>query len=209
MKNTDLSDGVPGSRIPCVLVLLAFLASVGTTACDLPPMPGSGEPDTDEIEGTSAPATDSPDTDPAWIQRLEPDEVGLNKDRAGIVKLKWSTQSEENNFGFNIFRSDEKNGQYEIVNQKVIMGAGNSSTKNTYIYYDKSVRVGKEYYYYLEEIDFDGISRKITPDIKKSAVILYLSDNDPERQESAGWQAARGCDGSFGEGGRWAGRKGE
>ena len=199
MKNKDISDRIPDWVISCVLALMVSLVSVGMTACDsgmkvetdrpeneneLGGMQGSGDSDMDEITESPGSVMDTVGTDPAWIQRLEPNEVQRNKNRAGIVKLKWATQSEENNFGFNIFRSDEKDGKYEIVNEKPIMGAGNSSTKNTYIFYDKTVRVGGEYYYYLVDIDLKGNTKKITPEIKKTVVIAYLSDKDPDYQGS-------------------------
>jgi hypothetical protein len=121
--------------------------------------------------------------DPPWIRRLEPEEIEHFKGQPGVIKLKWATQSEENNFGFNIFRSDTKDGEYRLVNEKVIMGAGNSSTKNTYTYYDKNLEVGLKYYYYLVDINFEGVTNQITPEIPKEVEIVYLPEKDPDYQD--------------------------
>lgn len=73
------------------------------------------------------------------------------------VELKWISQSETENMGYFIYRSEELNGQYEQINKEMIPGAGNSQDKNEYIYRDETIKAGKTYYYKLADVDYEGI----------------------------------------------------
>ena len=76
----------------------------------------------------------------------------------GGVLLKWTTQTEVNNIGFSIYRSDEKDGSYTKIAFRP--GAGNSAMPNDYQFIDKNVTVGKTYFYYLEDVDIAGNREK-------------------------------------------------
>jgi hypothetical protein len=80
--------------------------------------------------------------------------TALSKDK-GIV-VKWRTESEVNNLGFDIYRSENRDGKYVKVNAAYIKGAGTDSTPRDYQFVDESAVVGKTYYYYLEYISFNG-----------------------------------------------------
>ena len=77
----------------------------------------------------------------------------------GVVTLKWKTESELNNLGFNIYRSLVDKNDYKKLNATLIPGAGNSSTAHDYSFADRDVENGVTYFYKLESIDFDGSSR--------------------------------------------------
>jgi hypothetical protein len=72
------------------------------------------------------------------------------------VILKWSTESEINNLGFDVYRSGSPEGQFVKVNSSYIKGAGTNATPHDYQFVDESAVVGKTYYYYLETISFSG-----------------------------------------------------
>jgi len=76
------------------------------------------------------------------------------------VILKWVTESEENNLGFNIYRSKSKNGPFEKINLRLIKGAGTTASRHGYQYIDDDVDVKGKYYYYIEDIDFAGAKSK-------------------------------------------------
>ncbi len=80
---------------------------------------------------------------------------------AGCV-ITWETESELENAGFNIFRSDTKNGTFTIVNPKLIPGAGTTSERTTYEYLDTSTKLRNHYYYRLEEVSFAGVRQTLT-----------------------------------------------
>ena len=72
------------------------------------------------------------------------------------VVLDWETASELDNSGFNIFRSSQENSGYYIINEELIEGAGNSSTKRSYQYIDDQVAPGNQYWYKLQDVSFGG-----------------------------------------------------
>lgn len=72
------------------------------------------------------------------------------------VTLKWRTESEINNLGFDVYRSESPDGKFIKVNPAYIKGAGTDATPRDYKFVDESAVVGKTYYYYLETISFSG-----------------------------------------------------
>ena len=52
----------------------------------------------------------------------------------GAVVITWSTQSELNNAGFFIKRSQQRDGEFQIINATMIPGAGTISEKQFYTY---------------------------------------------------------------------------
>jgi len=71
----------------------------------------------------------------------------------GVI-LNWRTESEVNNVGFAIHRSDVKDGQYAKIGW--MNGAGNSAMPHDYQFLDKQVESGKTYFYYIEDVDIAG-----------------------------------------------------
>jgi hypothetical protein len=78
----------------------------------------------------------------------------------GDVILKWRTAAETNNLGFNIYRSDTRNGKYIKVNSRLIAGIGTDATPHDYSFTDENVLLSKTYYYYIEDVDFTGKTNK-------------------------------------------------
>jgi hypothetical protein len=76
------------------------------------------------------------------------------------VTLKWRTETETNNLGFNLYRSDTKDGKYLKINVRLIAGAGTDATPHDYSFTDDTVVFGKTYYYYIENVDFTGKTNK-------------------------------------------------
>jgi len=78
---------------------------------------------------------------------------------SGVI-LKWRTESEVDNLGWDIYRSEKKNGKFVKINDGLIPGAGNSAMPNTYQFVDKTAIKGRQYYYYLEDVDIAGMNNK-------------------------------------------------
>ena len=72
------------------------------------------------------------------------------------VTLRWNTESELENLGFNIYRSTNSNVKFLMINDQLIPGSGNSSTKHKYEFIDLYVKNGITYWYKLEDVDFAG-----------------------------------------------------
>ena len=80
------------------------------------------------------------------------------RDKAtGEVVIRWVTQSELNNAGFNILRSETKTGEFKVVNVKgIIAGHGTTSEKHTYEWKDTTAKPNVVYYYQIEDVSLDG-----------------------------------------------------
>ncbi len=73
------------------------------------------------------------------------------------VKITWSTASETENAGFDVWRSEgNAESGYVKITRSMIPGAGNASEQNDYAFVDEDVVVGKTYYYKLADIDYRG-----------------------------------------------------
>jgi len=78
------------------------------------------------------------------------------KARPGYVVISWTTASELDNIGFNVYRSDAENGQYAKMNDGIIAGQGTTATEHAYTFADYGVQPGSTYYYKVEDVSADG-----------------------------------------------------
>ena len=77
--------------------------------------------------------------------------------QTGEVRIKWRTESELDNAGFNILRSETREGTFTVINVKgIIPGQGTSSEMQTYAYTDTTAKPNVIYYYRIEDVSFDG-----------------------------------------------------
>jgi hypothetical protein len=107
--------------------------------------------------------------------------------RDGIV-IQWTTETEPNNAGFNIFRSTSENGNYSQVNEAMVAAQGNATSGANYRFVDKPGQMG-DYYYKLQAVYLNGSTSFHGPlvvavtavDLKKYAVPdnYALSQNYP------------------------------
>ena len=85
------------------------------------------------------------------------------RDKAtGQVVITWSTQSELNNAGFFIKRSQQKDGEFKVINAAMIQGAGTTGEKQFYTYTDTTAQANVVYYYQIEDVSLDGDRRTLT-----------------------------------------------
>jgi hypothetical protein len=84
-------------------------------------------------------------------------------------KIFWEAASQQGNLGWNIYRSETKDGKFIKINGELIKGAGTTSTPMKYSFIDKDAEKGKVYYYYLEDISFNG--EKHRTDLIKSILV--------------------------------------
>ncbi|MCX7918695.1 MAG: hypothetical protein N3A72_03605 [bacterium] len=93
--------------------------------------------------------------------------VAQDSAKKGVITLRWRTESEQDNYGFNVYRAESKDGPFEKINPTIIRGHGTTSEPHDYVYVDKEVYKGKTYYYYLMDVDFSGNTKKFTPTISR------------------------------------------
>jgi hypothetical protein len=170
-------------RIPavCLLILWAALPLTGCSSKHGGMKDEKGQQKSKVKSSGTAPAADQAPLLPSFMgPRLEGENLARHKGEPGIVQIHWETQSEEENFGFNIMRGDSENGKFKQVNPRPILGAGTSSTKNSYTFYDRNVKVGDIFYYYIQTIDLHGkIGQYANVGTRKIVVThQYIGDRD-------------------------------
>ena len=82
------------------------------------------------------------------------------------VVITWSTQSELNNAGFFIKRSQQKDGEFKVINATMVPGAGTTSEKQFYTYTDTTAQPNVVYYYQIEDVSLDGNRQTLTRGIR-------------------------------------------
>ncbi len=74
----------------------------------------------------------------------------------GAVVINWATESEVDNAGFNILRSETKTGEFKVITAQLIPGAGTTAERNTYTWTDTTAKPNVVYYYQIEDVSLDG-----------------------------------------------------
>ncbi len=88
---------------------------------------------------------------PVSLSKFRPERL-----ESGEVVIRWVTESELDNAGFNILRSETKDGEFTKLNTKLIAGKGTTSEKNTYEFVDTSAKPNVVYYYQIQDVSLDG-----------------------------------------------------
>ncbi len=86
---------------------------------------------------------------------------------AAVVEYKntvrWSTASEVDNFGFDVYRGEGAEGPWTRLTETPILGAGTSDEVHKYEYVDRTIDPTKAYYYWVESISLAGEREHFTP----------------------------------------------
>jgi len=85
-------------------------------------------------------------------------EISAVADNYGNVTVSWSTHTEIEVAGFNIYRSEVEDGEYGRINEELIPAKGSEGGGAGYSYTDTEVVTGMTYYYKLESVDLTGSS---------------------------------------------------
>ena len=80
--------------------------------------------------------------------------------------LRWTTASEVDNFGFDVYRADQEAGPFARLTQEPIPGAGTTDVPTNYAYVDDTIEPDREYFYYVESIAMDGRREHFTPVVR-------------------------------------------
>ena len=79
----------------------------------------------------------------------------------GVI-INWITESELDNAGFNILRSQTKAGKFQQINAKLIQGAGTIGERSTYSWTDTTAKPNTVYYYQIEDVSYAGVHQTLT-----------------------------------------------
>lgn len=80
------------------------------------------------------------------------------------VRVEWSTETEMNTAGFNLFRGESPDGPFPVrVNEQLIPPAADPLTGGQYSYLDRTAQAGQVYYYQLQEVERNGGTNTFGP----------------------------------------------
>lgn len=108
----------------------------------------------------AAPALASPDAPSCGSQKDRP-----AADRVANT-LRWTTASEQDNFGYDIYRGAAEDGPFSKLTTRPILGHGTTDETNDYSYRDDAIDPCKAYWYYVESISTSGERERFTPIFK-------------------------------------------
>jgi hypothetical protein len=75
---------------------------------------------------------------------------------AATVTVEWSTATELNTAGFNLYRGETKDGPFTRINAELIPASPDPLIGGSYIFTDTAVTGGHTYYYQLEDVETSG-----------------------------------------------------
>lgn len=88
------------------------------------------------------------------------------------VTLAWTTESEIDNAGFNVYRA-EASGEYVQINADIVPAQGSATSGSTYEFVDEDVQNRITYSYKLEDIDINGAATLHGP-VSATPRLIYL-----------------------------------
>lgn len=96
------------------------------------------------------------------------------------ITVEWSTASELNTAGFNLYRGDSKDGPYTRINPELIPASPDPLVGGTYTFTDTNVLPGHTYYYQVEEVETSGATNRpglveVTADSGPNPLVLIAS----------------------------------
>lgn len=77
--------------------------------------------------------------------------------------LKWTTASEQDNFGYDVYRGVSEDGPFTKLTGKPLLGHGTTDETSNYSYRDAGIDPCKAYWYYVESISTRGERERFTP----------------------------------------------
>gem|GEM_PF-1008234 len=110
------------------------------------------------------------------------------------VDVTWSTGAEVDHRGFNVYRSQNANSGYVQINTTLIQNMQNSGDgSGEYIFRDQTVSNGVTFYYYIEDVAFNGTTTMHGPvdatphtDLATAPPLGDASGNDSIHEEPNG-----------------------
>jgi hypothetical protein len=96
--------------------------------------------------------------------------------------IRWTTASEVDNFGFDVYRGESTDGPFRRLNATPIEGGGTTDEPRAYAFVDDTIEPHRTYYYYVESISMSGERQRFTP----------IGKADPKLPAGAGGQRSSG-----------------
>jgi hypothetical protein len=86
-----------------------------------------------------------------------------------VNTVKWTTASEVDNFGFDIYRGLSEDGPFDRITADPLPGAGTTDEPQDYVFVDDTIDPTRAYFYYIESISLGGLRERFSPIIEAPA----------------------------------------
>ena len=157
-------------RFAVPFVLVVALGACSAPPSDQKPAAEAAKPAAPAQQQAAAPAPATPAAAPA----LPPE--GACGDQGAVAKEerlantpRWTTASEIENFGYDVFRGETEEGPFTKLTSSPLAGAGTTDETKKYEFRDDTIDPCKDYWYYVESISTTGVREKFTPVFKAAA----------------------------------------
>ena len=89
-------------------------------------------------------------------------QAGVPAEQRVTNTARWTTASEQENFGYDVYRGESEKGPFVKLTRQPILGHGTTNETHDYAYSDDAIDPCKDYWYYVEAIATDGGREKFT-----------------------------------------------
>lgn len=88
--------------------------------------------------------------------------VSAAQERPGKpIVISWSTETEVDTAGFNVYRAESEEGPWTKINPALIPGSPDPIRGGSYAFTDTNVLAGVSYWYELEEVELSGQATRL------------------------------------------------
>lgn len=147
------------ARLSALCLLLAAASAGPLAAMTSPPTAPSAEAEAAEQDTTEAEAAETVEAEDT--EETDADTEPADKPLTNTIR--WSTASEVDNFGFNVYRGTSADGPFEKLNEEIIEGAMTTDEPQSYAFVDDTIDPYETYFYYVESVSLSGIREPFTP----------------------------------------------
>ncbi len=96
----------------------------------------------------------------------------------GSAVLRWETSFESGMLGYDVVRSQEKDGRYDVITKEMVTASG-STSGGVYEYRDATLSANRTYWYKLREVADNGLGAEYGPYSVTYRVSNQLDQNHP------------------------------
>lgn len=98
----------------------------------------------------------------AGVSASEPGTIASPQERQGQpILIRWSTETEVDTAGFNVYRAESEEGPWTKINPSLIPGSPDPIRGGSYVFTDTNVLAGVTYWYELEEVELGGQTTRL------------------------------------------------
>lgn len=148
------------NRLAPIAALALLLAACGDAS---PPAGKADETAAKPEAAASAPAAPADKPKPELAEGQCGDQSAIPADQRIANTPKWTTASEVDNFGYDVYRGDKEEGPFVKLTANPILGAGTTDETHKYEFRDDTIDPCKGYWYYVESTSTGGVHEKFTP----------------------------------------------